>query len=63
MVATYKGKDIWSLVHNSGGAGLLAGKEGEMNAHNLSNLSGTLLRLAVAGQESGRAGGPTLTAR
>lgn len=59
MIATFKGDDIWSLVHSSG-VGLLSGKGGKTSVKNLAK---TLLRLAVAGQESGRAGGPTLTAR
>lgn len=59
IFAEFNGEDIWSLVHSSG-AGLLAGPVGKMTSHNLAK---TLLRLAAAGQESGRAGGPTLTAR
>lgn len=59
MVATFKGEDIWGVVHQSG-VGLLAGRVGELTAYNLGK---TLLRLAVAGQESGRAGGSNLTAR
>lgn len=59
IFAEFNGEDIWSLVHSSG-AGLLAGPVGKMTSHNLSK---TLLRLAAAGQESRRTGGPTLTAR
>ncbi|CAM9296089.1 unnamed protein product, partial [Hapterophycus canaliculatus] len=59
IFAEFNGEDIWSLVHSSG-AGLLAGPVGKMTSHNLSR---TLLRLAAAGQESGRNGGATLTAR
>lgn len=59
MVATFNGEDIWGVVHQSG-VGLLAGRVGELTAHNLGK---TLLRLAVAGQESGRTGGSNLTAR
>lgn len=59
MVATFNGDDIWEVVHHSG-VSLLAGKVGEMTAHNLGK---TLLRLAVAGQDSGRVAGAKLTAR
>lgn len=59
IVATFDGEDIWSLVHR-GGVGLLADSVGKGIAHDLSK---TLLRLAVAGQQSGRARGPALTAR
>lgn len=59
IAATFNGEDIWSLVHR-GGVGLLADTVGKGIAHDLSK---TLLRLAVAGQQAGRAGGPTLTAR
>lgn len=59
MIATFNGDDLWSLVHTSG-VGLLSGSVGKMNVKNLAK---TLLRLAAAGQESGRTGGPTLTAR
>lgn len=57
--ATFDGEDIWSLVHR-GGVGLLSDSVGEGITHDLSK---TLLRLAVAGQQGGRDGGPKLTAR
>ena len=58
-IVTVHGNDIWTDVHSSG-VGLLAGKAGETTAHNLGK---TLLRLAVVGQQKGREGGPSLTAR
>lgn len=59
VTSTVHDDDIWMVVHRSG-VGLLAGKSGETTA---SSLGKTLLRLAVAGQQKGRKGGPKLTAR
>lgn len=58
-VATFQGKDIWSVVHE-GSNGVLAGPVGKLTT---TNLARTLLRLAVAGGTRSGVTGAKLTAR